>query len=154
MEQFRLKDIKKELTPLVKRAPKYARLIKVLSTDAHLSAAQRTSLRTALGYLNMPIDLIPDNIPVLGRVDDMLAGFLAVNSVLRTLEPERVEEVLKECDLSPQIIDKDQEILRKISKNIAETTVRKSTNIVGKITSDWQKAFSKAAKEFKREYNQ
>jgi len=74
--------------------------------------------------------------------------------VLRTLEPERVEEVLKECDLSPQIIDKDQEILRKISKNIAETTVRKSTNIVGKITSDWQKAFSKAAKEFKREYNQ
>jgi len=154
VEKFNLKDAKRELTPLVKRAPRYARLIKVLSADAHLSAVQKTGLRAALGYLKMPIDLIPDNIPVLGRVDDMLAGFLAVNSVIRTLEPEKVEQVLRECDLTPQIIDKDQETLRKISKKLKDTTVKKSTDIVGKITSDWQKAFSKAAKEFKREYNQ
>jgi uncharacterized membrane protein YkvA (DUF1232 family) len=152
MEDYKLKDLKKELTPVVKRVPRYAKLIKVLSTDTHLSLTQRTGLKAALGYLAMPFDLIPDSVPVLGHLDDIFAGLFAINSVLKTLTPERLEEVLKECDLSPEIVNTDQETIRRASKNLAKITAKKSTSAVTKFTSAWQKAFSKAAEEFKREY--
>ncbi len=152
MEDYKFKDLKKELAPVVKRLPKYGRLIKVLSIDTHLSLAQKTTLKAALGYLAMPFDLIPDSVPVLGRMDDMFAGFFAVNSVLKTLTPERVDEVLGECELTPQIVASDQAAVRKASKNLAKMTSEKSTSALNRFTSNWRKAFSKAAEEFRKEY--
>lgn len=152
MEEYKFKDLKKELTPVIKRLPKYARLIKVLSIDTHLSFAQKTTLKAALGYMAMPFDLIPDSVPLLGRLDDTFAGFFAVNSVLKTLTPERVDEVLRECELTPQIVASDQVVVRNASKNLAKITAKKSTNVVNRFTSSWRRAFSKAAEEFRREY--
>ena len=154
MEDYKFKDLRKELTPVIKRLPKYGRLIKILSVDTHLSLAQKTTLKAALGYLAMPFDLIPDSVPFLGRLDDTFAGFFAINSVLKTLTPERVDEVLRECELTPQIVASDQVAVRNASKNLAKITTKKSTNAVHRFTSNWRKAFSKAAEEFRREYKQ
>lgn len=147
-----LRDLGKELAPIIKRVPKYAKLLTVLSTDTHLSIAQRMSLRSALGYMAMPIDLIPDSIPAFGRIDDIFAGLLATNSVLKTLTPEKVDEVLNQCGLSPEIVSSDQAVIKRISKDLTKSAAKKSTNAVTKFTSAWSQAFSKAVKEFRQEY--
>ncbi len=100
----------------------------------------------------LPVDLIPDGMLGIGQLDDILAGLIATNSVLKTLTPQHVDEVLGQCGLSPQIVSNDQEAIKRISKNLSKSAARKSTKIVVKLTSSWQKAFSKAVEEFREEY--
>ncbi len=152
MEEYRLREAGKDLAPIIKRVPKYIRLLTILSTDTHLSMAQRGGLKSALAYMALPVDLIPDGMLGIGQLDDILAGLIATNSVLKTLTPQHVDEVLGQCGLSPQIVSNDQEAIKRISKNLSKSAARKSTKIVVKLTSSWQKAFSKAVEEFREEY--
>jgi uncharacterized membrane protein YkvA (DUF1232 family) len=45
-----------------------------------------------LAYLAMPIDLIPDFIPVLGYADDAIIAAIALRSVLRRAGRDKVSE--------------------------------------------------------------
>jgi uncharacterized membrane protein YkvA (DUF1232 family) len=44
-----------------------------------------------LGYLALPIDLVPDFIPVIGYADDAVIVVLALRSVTRRAGPEALE---------------------------------------------------------------
>lgn len=49
----------------------------------------RLPLLALLLYLAMPLDIVPDFIPVLGQLDDVLIAGIAVWWFLRTCPPER-----------------------------------------------------------------
>lgn len=61
--------------------PDVIRLLHRLATDPELPRGVRVRLWLLLGYLLLPIDLIPDFIPVLGYADDALVVALALRSV-------------------------------------------------------------------------
>ncbi|MDQ6687971.1 MAG: DUF1232 domain-containing protein [Actinomycetota bacterium] len=63
--------------------PDLIRLLKRLATDPELPRGVRVRLALLLGYLAMPIDLIPDFIPVLGYADDAIIVVLVLRSVVR-----------------------------------------------------------------------
>ena len=44
-----------------------------------------------LGYLALPIDLVPDFIPVLGYADDAIVVALVLRSVVRRAGPDAIE---------------------------------------------------------------
>jgi uncharacterized membrane protein YkvA (DUF1232 family) len=44
-----------------------------------------------LGYLALPVDLVPDFIPVIGYADDAVVVALALRSVVRRAGPEALE---------------------------------------------------------------
>lgn len=68
---------------MVRLLPDLLRLLERLASDSSLPRAVRWPLWLLLAYLAMPIDLVPDFIPVLGYADDAIFVALALRSVTR-----------------------------------------------------------------------
>lgn len=71
------------LTELLRPLPDVIRLLRRLATDRTLPRGIRIRLWLLLGYLALPIDLVPDFVPVLGYVDDAIVVALVLRSVTR-----------------------------------------------------------------------
>ena len=71
--------------------PDLVRLLRRLAGDPSVPRAARVRLWMLLGYLAMPIDLVPDFVPVLGYADDAIVVALALRRVVRVAGAEAVE---------------------------------------------------------------
>lgn len=58
----------------------------------------KTIIIGALGYFILPVDLIPDFIPVLGITDDVTAIGLALKSVSKNITPEIKRQASEKLD--------------------------------------------------------
>ena len=58
-------------------------LFRRLLGDARVSRPRKLLLLVLVGYLAMPLDLVPDFIPVAGQLDDAILVALVLRSVLR-----------------------------------------------------------------------
>jgi uncharacterized membrane protein YkvA (DUF1232 family) len=102
---------------LIKKAlrllPDVLRLLRRLAGDRSLPRGVRIRLWLLLGYLAIPIDLVPDFVPVLGYADDAIIVAAVLRSVVRRagLEPIRghwlgtedgLAAVLRLCGLAGQ----------------------------------------------------
>ncbi len=67
--------------------PDVIRLLRRLAADPELPRGVRVRLWLLLGYLLLPIDLIPDLIPVIGYADDAIVVALALRSVTHRAGP-------------------------------------------------------------------
>jgi uncharacterized membrane protein YkvA (DUF1232 family) len=76
------------LGELVRLLPDLLRLLARLARDRSLPRGVRVRLWLLLGYLAMPVDLVPDFIPVVGYADDAVVVALALRSVVRRAGPE------------------------------------------------------------------
>jgi uncharacterized membrane protein YkvA (DUF1232 family) len=63
--------------------PDLIRLLRHLATDVCVPRGVRIGLLAVIGYLLLPIDLVPDFIPVLGYADDALIVALVLRWVVR-----------------------------------------------------------------------
>lgn len=72
--------------------PNLAKLLIRLLLDKRVPAYRRLVMAVAGVYVAFPIDLVPDTIPVLGTVDDLLVLAFAVDYLLRVSPTEVVEE--------------------------------------------------------------
>jgi len=81
------RELKKKLTlyRLVLKDPRTPRLPKVL-------------LWLAIGYTLLPFDLIPDFLPVIGHIDDVIIVPLLVVLALRLIPVEVIEDCRKKVD--------------------------------------------------------
>jgi uncharacterized membrane protein YkvA (DUF1232 family) len=70
-------------TSALRLLPDLVRLVRRLAGDRTLPRGVRVRLWLLLGYLLMPIDLVPDFVPVLGYADDVVVVALALRSVVR-----------------------------------------------------------------------
>jgi uncharacterized membrane protein YkvA (DUF1232 family) len=71
------------LRELLRLLPDVLRLVRRLAADGSLPRGVRVRLWLLLAYLALPIDLVPDFIPVLGYADDAIAVALVLRSVVR-----------------------------------------------------------------------
>ncbi len=79
------------LRELVRLLPDLLRLLARLARDGSLPRGVRVRLWLLLGYLALPVDLVPDFIPVIGYADDAVVVALALRSVVRRAGPEALE---------------------------------------------------------------
>lgn len=70
--------------------PDVARLVRRLAADRTIGRGARIRLRLLLGYLAVPIDLVPDFVPVIGYADDVVIVALVLRSVVRAAGADAV----------------------------------------------------------------
>lgn len=71
--------------------PDVVRLLRSLHGDRELPAGVRRWLRALLVYLAVPVDLVPDFVPVLGYADDAIVVALVFRRVARLAGPAALE---------------------------------------------------------------
>ena len=71
---------------LLRALPQLARLIARLVGDPVLPRSAKIALAAAVLYLASPIDLIPDFIPFVGYLDDVLLAAIVVDGVLNYVD--------------------------------------------------------------------
>ena len=71
--------------------PDVLRLVRGLAGDPGLPRSVRWRLVALLAYLALPIDLVPDVLPVIGYADDVVVLALVLRSVVRAAGPEALE---------------------------------------------------------------
>jgi uncharacterized membrane protein YkvA (DUF1232 family) len=79
------------LRDVLRLIPDVVRLIRRLAVDPDLPRGVRWRLSALLVYLLLPVDLIPDFIPVVGYADDAVVVALALRSVVRASGPEALD---------------------------------------------------------------
>ena len=95
------------LMPLAARAPMYGRFLLELLADRRIPLAKKAILGVAAGYLVSPLDLVPDFIPVLGRIDDAVILILALDLFLESVPQELLYEKLVALDLDGRQLERD-----------------------------------------------
>src|SRR3954463_12039252 len=78
--------------PLASRAPTYGRLLVELLRDPRVPIRSKAVIAGAAAYMMSPIDLIPDFLPVIGRIDDAAVLVLAVDFFLESVPRSLVME--------------------------------------------------------------
>ncbi|MHA1947298.1 MAG: YkvA family protein [Candidatus Hodarchaeales archaeon] len=82
----RAKTLKKEIYTLY-----------LVYKDSRVSWWKRFLLGVVVGYAFCPIDLVPDFIPVLGYLDDLILVPIGISIALKLIPPEVLEECRKKA---------------------------------------------------------
>ncbi len=80
-----------ELRDALRLLPDVLRLVRRLAADRGLPRGLRLRLGLLLVYLLIPVDLVPDVIPILGYADDLILIALVLRSVARRAGPAALE---------------------------------------------------------------
>jgi uncharacterized membrane protein YkvA (DUF1232 family) len=116
--------------PLASRAPIYARLIFALVLDERTPVSRKALLAAAAGYLVVGRDLIPDDIPILGGLDDLVVVVLAVDLFLDGVPSELLTEKLQELGIDRVAFDQDMARVRRLTPGPVRKTLRRIPTMV------------------------
>jgi uncharacterized membrane protein YkvA (DUF1232 family) len=111
--------------PVAARAPLYARLMWSLVVDGRTPPARKALLAGALGYVALGRDVVPDGIPILGQLDDLVVVALATELFLDGLDETLLAEKLEEAGIPRAAYDEDVARVRRLLPGPLRRTVRR-----------------------------
>ena len=117
--------------PVATRIPTYARLVAALVLDERMPARRKALLAGAAGYLAVGRDLIPDYIPVLGGIDDLVVVVLAVDLFLAGVPDDLLEEKLDDLGIDREAFDRDMAQVRRLTPGAVRRTIRRVPGLIG-----------------------
>jgi uncharacterized membrane protein YkvA (DUF1232 family) len=100
--------------PMAGRAPLYARLIWSLITDERVPMGRKALLGSALGYVALGRDIVPDRVPLLGQLDDLVVVALAIDVFVDGLDEALLAEKLELAGISRIAYDEDVARVRRL----------------------------------------
>ena len=133
--------------PLASRAPVYGRLLLELVRDARVPLKTKAILGAAAAYIASPIDLIPDFMPFIGRIDDAAILVLAVDYFLEQVPRELVMEHMNELGIDGRELERDLESARRVIPRPIRSAIRRLPMLA-------ERAMSIARREFAKRTNQ
>jgi uncharacterized membrane protein YkvA (DUF1232 family) len=111
--------------PVASRIPDYARLVTALVLDERMPANRKALLGAAAGYLVLGRDLIPDDVPIIGGLDDLVVVVLAVDLFLDGVPQDLLDEKLVELDIDRVAFDRDIAQIRRLTPGPVRRTIRR-----------------------------
>jgi Uncharacterized conserved protein len=100
------------LARLVWKLPTYARMVWGIARDPRTPLPLKGLLAAALAYVVVPIDLIPDAIPIIGQADDLTVLLLALDLFIQNAPPDVREEHASRARNGTADLDRDLARLR------------------------------------------
>src|SRR5262245_58594432 len=95
------------LAGTVARLPRYLNLAQRLVRDPAISPARKAALGVGVGYVALPVDLIPGVIPILGQLDDLAALLLGLRTALAGCPRADARAHLNAVGLTESALDAD-----------------------------------------------
>ncbi len=117
--------------PIASRVPMYTRLITSLVMDDRMPTNRKAMLAGAAGYLVLGRDLIPDDWPIIGGLDDLVVVVLAAEMFLDGVPDDLLEEKLAELGIDRAEFDRDVAQVRRLTPGPVRRTIRRGADLVG-----------------------
>jgi len=99
---------------VVIKLPTYARMVWGILRDPRTPLGLKAILAAALAYVVLPVDLIPDVIPILGQADDLTVLLLVLDLFLQNAPPEVRAEHAARARNGTADLDRDLARLREL----------------------------------------
>jgi uncharacterized membrane protein YkvA (DUF1232 family) len=111
--------------PLAPRMPLYGRLLWALATDPRVPGSRKALLGIAALYVISPWDLVPDRLPLIGGLDDVVVVVLAVDAFLEGMPVGLIDEKLAELDLPRAELEDDlRRVRRAVPRSVRMAAAR------------------------------
>ena len=128
------------LAPLAARAPTYGRLLLELLADPRIPLSRKAVLGVAAGYVVMPIDLVPDVVPVVGRLDDIAIVVLALDLFLESVPQDLLYEKLAALDIDGRELERDLARVRRFVPRPVRLIARRLPDLIEKAAAGARRA--------------
>lgn len=99
--------------PIAARAPLYGRLLVELCMDGRVPAGRKAVLGFAAAYVVSPIDLIPDFVPVISRLDDVAVVIVALDLFLEGVPRDVLLDKMYVLGIDGRELERDMESVRR-----------------------------------------
>jgi uncharacterized membrane protein YkvA (DUF1232 family) len=109
----------------------YGRLFWELIRDERTPTGRKALLAGALGYLALGRDLIPDDLPIVGGVDDLVVVVLAVDLFLDGVPTDVLDEKLDELGIDVRSFREDVARIRRFTPGSLRRIMRRAPAAVG-----------------------
>jgi uncharacterized membrane protein YkvA (DUF1232 family) len=116
--------------PLASRAPIYARLFLELIRDDRTPWGRKAMLAGALGYLVIGRDLVPDDVPLVGGLDDLVVVVLAVDMFLDGVPTDVLDEKLDLLGIDRRAFKEDVSRIRRFTPSSLRRMMRRAPELV------------------------
>ena len=119
--------------PIASRVPDYARLVTSLVLDERMPANRKVLLGAAAGYLVVGRDLVPDDIPIIGGLDDLVVVVLAVELFLDGVPRGLLDEKILELGIDKRAFDEDLARIRRMTPGPVRRLIRRIPSVVATV---------------------
>jgi len=111
--------------PFASRAPIYGQLLVALMRDPRVPWSNKLLLGIGAAYVISPVDLIPDFIPIISRIDDLAILVIAIDLFLDTVPREVLIEKLYALNIDGRELERDLEWARRVIPGPLRLAVRR-----------------------------
>ncbi|HEY4752490.1 MAG TPA: DUF1232 domain-containing protein [Candidatus Limnocylindrales bacterium] len=118
------------LLPIASRAPQYGRLFVDLLLDERTPLPRKAALAVAAGYLVVGRDLVPDDVPIIGGLDDLIVVVLAIDLFLDGVPEVVLEEKLAALGVDRRAFEEDVRRIRRFTPARLRRIVRRLPDAV------------------------
>jgi uncharacterized membrane protein YkvA (DUF1232 family) len=123
------------LLPAASRSAIYVRLIWSLLGDDRVPASRKALLGGALAYFALPFDLVPDRVPVLGMLDDLVVMVLGVDLFFEGIPAGILDEKLADLGIDRAAFEHDLGQIRRLTPLPVRRIVRRLPPVLGTVAS-------------------
>jgi len=110
------------LTTTLKAIPNLGKLLLKLARDPRVPRKNKLIFGGIAAYLLLPVDFIPDFIPGIGQVDDIVLVALGLDAMVNRVPPEVLAD---HWDGDGDVLDKIKGILATVTKFVPEGVKQK-----------------------------
>jgi uncharacterized membrane protein YkvA (DUF1232 family) len=100
--------------PIASRATTYGRLVFELVAEPRVPWSRKAILGIAAAYVVSPIDVMPDWLPFVGRIDDVVVTVIAIDLFLEGVPRELMIEKMYTLGIDGRELERDLESVRRM----------------------------------------